>query len=102
MNFVPYIGAAVGCLTLLGAGYAVMTKAGYVVSESQAQTIAKQEVVSESVERMEFQLEYKLSELRRYESIPESERTAADRVQIQELNKQISWLQDQLRNVRGY
>ena len=62
----------------------------------------EQRVNSESVERMEFQLEYKLSELRKYEAIPEDERTAADRVQIQELNKQINYLQNELQRLRGY
>ncbi len=98
----PFIGAATGMIVLLGGIYTVVTKAGYVIGASQAQTIAQAEVKGESVERMEFQLEYKLSELRRYYAIPEADRTPADRVQIEELQKQIAFLQERLKEARGY
>ena len=96
---VAYIGAAVGLVTLLGGSYTIATRAGYVVSEDGVRAIV---LMEESIERMEFQLEYKLSELRRYESIPESERSESDQVQIDELKDQIDQLRERLKKARGY
>ena len=94
-----YIGAAVGALTLLGGGYTVATRAGYLVSEDGVRAIV---LMEESVERMEFQLRYIQSELRRYEVIPEGERTESDWVQIEELRKQVRELLARLEKARGY
>jgi hypothetical protein len=94
-----YIGAAVGCVTLFGGGYTVAKRAEYVVDGEQVRAII---LMEESVERMEFQLEYKLSELRRYESIPADQRSESDLVQIEELKEQISQLRERLKKARGY
>jgi hypothetical protein len=94
-----YIGAAVGCVTLLGGGYTVAKRGEYVVSGEQVRAII---VMEESIERMEFQLEYKLSELRRYEATPESNRTESDNVQIEELQEQVRQLRERLKKARGY
>lgn len=89
-------------VAVAGALYAVVTKAGWVIGKPEAEIIASAAVQGESVERMEFQLEYKLSELRRYYSIPEPDRTPADRVQIEELQAQIEYLRQRLKEARGY
>jgi hypothetical protein len=94
-----YIGAAVGCLTLLGGGYAVAKRAEYVVDGDQVRAMILSE---ESVERMEFQIRYILSELRRYESVPVDERTESDIVQIQELKDQVDELRTRIKSSRGY
>ena len=92
----PFALAAVGFV--LATMFVGVPKLGQLAWASDTE----QRVNSESVERMEFQLEYKLSELRRYYSIPEGQRTPSDIVQIRELEKQIASLQERLKELRGY
>ena len=80
------------------AGYTIALKAGFIVNDARASEIAREEFTPESVERMEFQLEYKLSELRRYYAL--EHRSPSDIVQINELEAQVAALRTRIAKAR--
>ena len=97
-----YIGAAVGCVTLISGGYLVLTKAGYVISESQAQEIAQQTVAQEAVSRergyLELQRELKFNRLRVLNA--QAERSADEELEMSVLREDIQRIMERLEELK--
>jgi hypothetical protein len=51
MNIAPYIAGAVGCISLIGAGYAVLVRGGYVIDEATAGELVQTASAREAIKR---------------------------------------------------
>lgn len=94
MNIKEVIGLAIGCVSLLGIGYGMALRGGYVIDRALAQDIAQQAVVPEERARLEFQREMKFSRLRYLNAL--DEQSPDDELEMETLREEIKQISERL------
>lgn len=98
MNIKESIGVAVGCVALLGTGYAAALKGGWLVDDARAQEIAQQAVAPEERALLEFMRETKFSRLRFLNGL--GVKSTDDMLEMETLRDDIKRINDRLEELR--
>jgi uncharacterized small protein (DUF1192 family) len=101
MNWKEMIGITIGVVTLMGIGYKAALKGKWIIDPAIAQEIVNQALIPGEIERLEFQLEYKRSQLRQLRKIEQAQRSEEDQDAVDELKSDIGLLQYRLCRLKG-
>lgn len=101
MNWKEAIGVTVGVITIMGIGYKAALKGKWIIDPAIAQEIVNQALIPGEIERLEFQLEYKRSQLRALRRTPQEERSEEDQDAIDDTKADIDLLKGRLCRLKG-
>jgi len=105
MNVKEGLSVAAVSIALMGIGYAAALRGQWIVdgaiAKAIAQEVAEQTLAPAEMERLEFQLEYKLNQLRPLQRIDKNERSEEDQDAIDDLKADIATLKKRLKKAKG-
>lgn len=105
MNLKDVLSGAAVSIALIGIGYAAALRGQWIVdgaiAKAIAQEVADQTLAPAELERLEFQLEYKLNQLRPLQRIPKDQRSEEDQDAIDDLKADIHTLKNRIAKAKG-
>lgn len=98
MGLKDILGVIIAGAAVMGLGYTVATRGGYIVDEARAQDIAQEKVEAEERARLEFMRDVKFSRLRLLNGIATP--TPDDQLEAEILRDDIKRISDRLEELK--